>query len=122
MIARSYQGGKELERKYGKGYGNVVTEMIENSMNDEEYDYNYDDEYDNEYDDEQIEETTTEKEQEIEEKQDAVSYDEIYNKIVDLNPDVDNFYYFFQEDVKVKDYPLKLIKKKNPQMHFDLGI
>ncbi len=44
------------------------------------------------------------------------------NPMIDLNPDVDNFYYFFQEDVKVKDYPLKLIKKKNPQMHFDLGI
>ena len=39
-----------------------------------------------------------------------------------LNPDINNFYHFSQDDVTIKDYPIKLIRKKNPQMKFDLGI
>ncbi len=30
--------------------------------------------------------------------------------------------YMMPEDVEIKDYPKTLIKKKNPQMHFDIGI
>ncbi len=44
------------------------------------------------------------------------------NPYFEVNPDVDNFYDFTQDDVVVKDYPLQRIKEKNPQMKFDLGI
>ena len=40
----------------------------------------------------------------------------------EVNPDVDNFYDFTQDDIVIKDYPLQRIKEKNPQMKFDLGI
>jgi len=39
-----------------------------------------------------------------------------------LNPDKTNFYDFTQDDVKITGYPRQLIKEKNPQMKFDLGI
>ena len=42
-------------------------------------------------------------------------------KIV-LNPEKTNFYDMMPEDVTIEDYPLKLIREKNPQLHFDLGI
>ena len=42
-------------------------------------------------------------------------------KIV-LSPDKSNFYDMMPEDVTIEDYPLKLIREKNPQLHFDLGI
>ena len=40
----------------------------------------------------------------------------------EVNPDIDNFYDFTQDDIVVKDYPIQRIKEKNPQMKFDLGI
>ena len=39
-----------------------------------------------------------------------------------LNPEKTNFYDFNQDDIKVVDYPRELIKKKNPQLKFPLGI
>lgn len=39
-----------------------------------------------------------------------------------LNPDKTNFYDFTQDDVKITGYPLKLVREKNPQMTFDLGV
>lgn len=39
-----------------------------------------------------------------------------------VNPDKNNFYDFTQDDVKIEGYPRQLIKEKNPQMKFDLGI
>lgn len=42
-------------------------------------------------------------------------------KIV-LNEDKNNFYDFEVEDVKIVDYPRELIKTKNPNMKFDIGI
>ena len=39
-----------------------------------------------------------------------------------LNPEKTNFYDFTQDDVKITGYPRQLIKEKNPQMKFDLGI
>lgn len=39
-----------------------------------------------------------------------------------LNPDKKNFYDFTTDDIKIIDYPREEIKKKNPQMKFDLGI
>lgn len=42
-------------------------------------------------------------------------------KIV-LNEDKKNFYDFEVDDVKIEDYPRKLIRTKNPQMKFDIGI
>lgn len=39
-----------------------------------------------------------------------------------LNPEKTNFYDFTPEDIKIIDYPRDEIKKKNPQMKFDLGI
>lgn len=42
-------------------------------------------------------------------------------KIV-LNEDKKNFYDFEVDDVKVEDYPRELIRTKNPQMKFDIGI
>lgn len=41
---------------------------------------------------------------------------------IELNPSVKDFYDFTPDDVKIIDYPKELIKKKNPQMKFDLGI
>lgn len=39
-----------------------------------------------------------------------------------LNPEKQNFYDFTPEDVEVRGYPKKLIKEKNPQMKFEIGI
>ncbi len=41
---------------------------------------------------------------------------------IELNPEKTNFYDFTPEDVTIHDYPKKLIKTKNPQLKFDLGI
>lgn len=42
-------------------------------------------------------------------------------KIV-LNPDIHNFYDFTPDDVVIEDYPKELIKKKNPQLPFEIAI
>lgn len=39
-----------------------------------------------------------------------------------LNPDKHNFYDFTTEDIEVRGYPRKLIREKNPQMKFEIGI
>jgi len=39
-----------------------------------------------------------------------------------LNPEKTNFYDFTPEDIEVRGYPRKLIKEKNPQMKFEIGI
>lgn len=39
-----------------------------------------------------------------------------------LNENKDNFYDFNVDDIKIEGYPKELIKKKNPNMKFDLGI
>jgi len=39
-----------------------------------------------------------------------------------VNPEIENFYDFTPDDIKIEDYPLKLVREKNPQMKFDLGI
>ena len=42
--------------------------------------------------------------------------------IIELNPSKTNFYDFTPDDVKINDYPKQLIKEKNPQLKFELGI
>ena len=44
------------------------------------------------------------------------------NPTIELNPSIKNFYDFTQDDVKLIDYPKQLIKTKNPQLKFPLGI
>lgn len=44
------------------------------------------------------------------------------NPSIWLNPEKNNFYDFTPEDIKIEGYPRVLIKEKNPQMKFDLGI
>ena len=39
-----------------------------------------------------------------------------------LNPEKKIFYDFKLEDIEVRGYPKKLIKEKNPQMKFEIGI
>lgn len=39
-----------------------------------------------------------------------------------INPEKRDFYSMTIDDIKVKGYPLKEIKEKNPQLKFDLGI
>ena len=39
-----------------------------------------------------------------------------------LNPDITNFYDFTPKDIEVRGYPKKLIREKNPQLQFPLGI
>ncbi len=39
-----------------------------------------------------------------------------------LNEDVHDFYDFTVDDIQIKGYPRKLIKEKNPQMKFEIGI
>ncbi len=41
---------------------------------------------------------------------------------IELNKEKTNFYDFTPEDVTIKDYPKQLIKEKNPQLKFELGI
>ncbi len=41
---------------------------------------------------------------------------------IELNPEIDNFYDFKPEDIKVVGYPLQKIKEVNPQLKFPLGI
>ena len=44
------------------------------------------------------------------------------NPQIILNENKTNFYDFTVDDVQIVDYPKELIKKKNPQMKFDIGI
>lgn len=44
------------------------------------------------------------------------------NPQIEINKEKTNFYDMEVDDVVIKDYPKELIKKKNPQMKFDLGI
>lgn len=44
------------------------------------------------------------------------------NPQIKLNPDKQNFYDFTVDDVEIIDYPKELIKKKNPQLKFEIGI
>ena len=39
-----------------------------------------------------------------------------------LNPDINDFYEFTPKDIEVRGYPKKLIREKNPQLKFPLGI
>lgn len=39
-----------------------------------------------------------------------------------LNPNKTNFYDFTPDDIKIEDYPIQEIKKKNYQLKFPLGI
>ncbi|MGM9882500.1 MAG: thymidylate synthase [Bacilli bacterium] len=39
-----------------------------------------------------------------------------------LNPDKNDFYDFTPADIEVRGYPRKLIREKNPQMKFEIGI
>ena len=39
-----------------------------------------------------------------------------------LNDSVKNFYDFTVDDIEIKGYPRKLIKEKNPQIKFEIGI
>lgn len=41
---------------------------------------------------------------------------------IELNPDITKFEDFKPVDIKVTDYPRELIKKRNPQLRFPLGI
>ena len=41
---------------------------------------------------------------------------------IEINPDKKDFYDMEVNDIVIKDYPLKLIREKNPQMKFELGI
>lgn len=44
------------------------------------------------------------------------------NPVIKINEAKDNFYDFTQDDVKIEGYPRQLIKTKNPQLKFELGI
>lgn len=41
---------------------------------------------------------------------------------IELNPNIKSFYDFQPNDIEITDYPKKLIKEKNPQLKFPLGI
>lgn len=41
---------------------------------------------------------------------------------IEINPNKTNFYDMTPDDVKIVDYPRQLIKTKNPQLKFELGI
>ena len=41
---------------------------------------------------------------------------------ITINPEVTKFEDFKTNDVKIEDYPRELIKTKNPQLKFPLGI
>ena len=44
------------------------------------------------------------------------------NPEIVLNPDINNFYDFTPNDIKIEGYPRQKIKEKNPQLKFPLGI
>ena len=44
------------------------------------------------------------------------------NPYIELNKDIDNFYDFTVDDIEIKDYSINLIKNKNPQLSFEIGI
>ena len=44
------------------------------------------------------------------------------NPTIKLNPNKKNFYDFTPEDITIEDYPKELIKKKNPQVKFEIAI
>ena len=44
------------------------------------------------------------------------------NPQIYINENKDNFYDFEVDDVQIVGYPKRLIKEKNPQMKFDIGI
>lgn len=44
------------------------------------------------------------------------------NPTIWLNPDKHDFYDFTPADIEVRGYPRKLIREKNPQMKFEIGI
>lgn len=44
------------------------------------------------------------------------------NPTIILNEDKKNFYDFTQDDIFIEDYPKELVRKKNPQLKFELGI
>lgn len=44
------------------------------------------------------------------------------NPRIELNPDIDNFYDFTLNDVKIVDYPVQKIKEKNKQLKFEIAI
>ena len=39
-----------------------------------------------------------------------------------LNPEKKDFYEFTVDDIKLKDYPRDVIREKNPQLKFPIGI
>lgn len=39
-----------------------------------------------------------------------------------INPDKTDFYEFLPEDIEVRGYPKKLVREKNPQLKFEIGI
>ena len=41
---------------------------------------------------------------------------------IEINPDKDNFYDIEVKDINIKNYPRELVKSKNPQLKFPLGI
>ncbi len=44
------------------------------------------------------------------------------NPYIEINPEKKDFYSFTVDDIKIKGYPREEIKKKNPQLKFDIGI
>ena len=44
------------------------------------------------------------------------------NPKITINEDATDFYKMTSDDVIIEDYPIKLVREKNPQMKFDLGI
>ncbi len=44
------------------------------------------------------------------------------NPTIKLNPNKKNFYDFTKDDITIEDYPKELIKKKNPQVKFEIAI
>ncbi len=44
------------------------------------------------------------------------------NPKITINNDANDFYNMTASDVIIEDYPIKLVREKNPQMKFDLGI
>ena len=53
---------------------------------------------------------------------DPISLENKQEPYIELNEDITSFYDFMPEDIKIKNYPRKKIKKYNPQQVFDKGI